>query len=237
MEDSKNINELKNPYIVEFPLRGEWIAPTSPAKKIPSHGTDMLGQRFAFDFYQVDWNKNSKLFCNSNLLNYIIFGVPLHQCFAWGKAIFAPCDGIIIAAEDGLKERQRVHLIRDLSVVLKNAFFHNFEKYGLQPVLGNYIIMECFTNVYAFFAHIQNGSIMVKPGHKVRKGEPIANLGHSGNSTSPHLHFQLMDSPDILKAKGLPLAFETLDYYIIGNWETIENAIPDSKTRFRFLGK
>jgi hypothetical protein len=43
-------NEFDNAFVVEFPLRGEWMSPTTPIKRIPSHGTDQLGQRYAYDF-------------------------------------------------------------------------------------------------------------------------------------------------------------------------------------------
>ena len=46
--------ELRHARIVEFPLRGEWMAVQSPATRIPSHGTDMLGQRSAFDLIRFD---------------------------------------------------------------------------------------------------------------------------------------------------------------------------------------
>jgi len=48
------MKEIYKPIIVEFPLRGEWLAPNTPGKKIPSHGTDQLGTRYAYDFLQVD---------------------------------------------------------------------------------------------------------------------------------------------------------------------------------------
>jgi len=48
-------NELDAAVIVEFPLRGEgWIAVNTPGDRIPSHSTDMLGQRFAYDLLKVD---------------------------------------------------------------------------------------------------------------------------------------------------------------------------------------
>ena len=46
---------LENPVVVDFPLRGEgWMAVTTPAHRVPSHGTDMLGQRYAYDLLIVD---------------------------------------------------------------------------------------------------------------------------------------------------------------------------------------
>ena len=48
------MGELDDPVVVDFPLRGEWAAANTPAHRIPSHGTDMLGQRYAFDFVRID---------------------------------------------------------------------------------------------------------------------------------------------------------------------------------------
>ena len=51
---------MDNPIIVEFPLRGEWKAANSPGDKVPSHGTNKLATRYAYDFIQVDWNRPGK---------------------------------------------------------------------------------------------------------------------------------------------------------------------------------
>jgi murein DD-endopeptidase MepM/ murein hydrolase activator NlpD len=82
---------------------------------------------------------------------------------------------------------------------------------------------------------LQKGSIKVSVGQKITKGMVIGNVGHSGNSTSPHLHFQVMDSNDIAYAKGLPCRFEEYEVYRAGRWIKVRNQIPDSTERIRFL--
>ena len=57
------------------------------------------------------------------------------------------------------------------------------------------------------FAHLQPGSVSVAAGQRVRAGDLLGRVGHTGNSTSPHLHFQLMDSADLLQAHGIACAF------------------------------
>lgn len=230
------MNEFENAIIVDLPLRGEWIAPNTPGKKVPSHGTDQLGQRYAYDFLQVDSAKKGMRFYNSYKLQYYIFGVPLKKCYCWGKEIYAPCDGKVVDVKDGFKERLRVHLLSDMFVLLKNAFTFNPEKEGLQPVIGNYIIMECANNVYALFAHLSKGSITVSVGEKVNQGQILGKVGHSGNSTAPHLHFQLMDSTNLLEARGIPCAFRNYEIRREDTWQPITNGVPKDIDRIRFNG-
>jgi hypothetical protein len=231
-------NEFNNAFIVEFPLRGEWMSPNTPGKKIPSHGTDMLGQRYAFDFLQVGRNINNYKFFDGSNFKYYFKGILLDNCYCWGKDVFAPCDGKIVKSEDGCKERNPVNFFTDIFAVIKNMFAFKPKKKGFSfnRFLGNYIIMECSENIYAFFAHFQEGSISVKLGDEVKKGQLLGKVGHSGNSTAPHLHFHIMDNADLLKAKGIPCLFEKYEVFKNDRWEIIEKSVPSEKDLIRFVG-
>ncbi len=105
---------------VEFPLRGEWAAEHTPAERVPSHGTDHLAQTYAYDFVRIEIEvKGLKFFRGSMLRNFLV-GVVLDGCYGWSEPIHAPFSGTVVAAKDGWPERERLHLLRDLVVVLKN---------------------------------------------------------------------------------------------------------------------
>jgi hypothetical protein len=73
---------------------------------------------------------------------------------------------------------------------------------------GNHVIIRLRKGVFAAYAHIKPGSIRVHQGQRVQTGQMLGLLGNSGNTSGPHLHFQLMDRPSFLDADGLPFVLE-----------------------------
>jgi hypothetical protein len=73
---------------------------------------------------------------------------------------------------------------------------------------GNFIVLQIGKDAYAFYAHLKPGSIKVKEGDKVVKGQEIARLGNSGNTTGPHLHMHITRDPGVLTAHGVPYLFD-----------------------------
>jgi hypothetical protein len=226
---------MLTPVVVEFPLRGEWVAPNTPGNKIPSHGTDMLGQRYAYDFVGIDPQSRGTRFYRPSTLHYIVLGAELQDCFGWGQPIFSSTTGIVVQAEDGWPERNPVHVVRDLAIRLKNARTFDIKRTAdLRPLSGNYIIVETGDG-YAVYAHAQTGSVKVRPGDNVAPGQLLANVGHSGNSTAPHLHFHLMDHADPRKAQGIPCCFRDYEVLHRGTWHRVQNGIPKASDRIRKL--
>jgi hypothetical protein len=226
-------SELDGAVVVDFPLRGErWVAVNTPGDRIPSHGTDMLGQRFAFDLLQVDERRGLR-YHPGGLLREFILGVRTRDCYAWGAEIHAPFDGEIVAAADGIAERSWIHPLRELILTVKNGL--TFRPERLPSVLGNHVLMRRDA-VFAGFAHLVPGSVGVQAGQVVRSGQVLGRVGHTGNSTAPHLHFQLMDSSDLMTAKGLPCAFRAYEVLSNGTWERVENSVPGKVDRIRYSG-
>ncbi len=223
------------PVVVDFPLRGGWIAPNTPGEKVPSHGTDMLGQRYAYDFVGIDLQSKSERFYRPGPLRYLTLGVRLQDCYGWGRPVFSATAGTVVQAVDGWPERNPVHPGRDLAILLKNAWtFDPKRENAFQQLAGNYIIVETGDG-YVVYAHAQTGSIMVAPGDQVQAGQQLARLGHSGNSTAPHLHFHIMDHQDPRRAQGILCCFREYEVFQQGLWQVVENGIPKAKDRIRKL--
>jgi murein DD-endopeptidase MepM/ murein hydrolase activator NlpD len=79
----------------------------------------------------------------------------------------------------------------------------------LDQYAGNHIVQDLGDGNYALYAHVQTGSVRVKPGDQLSSGQVIALLGNTGNSDAPHLHFHVMSTPDPLRSDGLPFVFSS----------------------------
>jgi murein DD-endopeptidase MepM/ murein hydrolase activator NlpD len=75
-------------------------------------------------------------------------------------------------------------------------------------VPGNYILVRHSDSLYSVYEHLQPGKIAVRQGENVRRGAVIGNCGNSGNSTEPHLHFQLQDGPTFDRSSGVEAVFD-----------------------------
>ncbi|MGH2635041.1 MAG: M23 family metallopeptidase [Actinomycetota bacterium] len=222
------MSELEGARVVAFPLLGEWRAAHSPASRIPSHGTDQLGQRYAFDLWRVDMRAGG--YHPASTARTLLFGVRTDECYGWGETVHAAFDGEVVHARDGAKERAWLHPLRELLLVLGNAV--TFRASRLDAILGNHVVVRN-AEYHALFAHLAPGSVVVRPGQALREGDVIGRVGSTGNSTAPHLHFQLMDRADLLTAAAIPSAFREYEALRNGRWERVEGGIPRTTERIR----
>lgn len=77
----------------------------------------------------------------------------------------------------------------------------------VQTAGGNYVVVKIDKSHYAFYAHMQPGSLRVKQHDRERKGQVLGLLGNTGNTDAPHLHFHIMDGPSPLQSNGLPFVY------------------------------
>jgi murein DD-endopeptidase MepM/ murein hydrolase activator NlpD len=73
---------------------------------------------------------------------------------------------------------------------------------------GNSVIARLDDGLYMLYGHLQAGSLKVKDGDRVRRGDPLGLVGNSGNSSAPHLHFRVMDGPSPLTSEGVPYVID-----------------------------
>lgn len=217
---------MGTPIVVDFPLRGEWIAPNTPGSRIPSHGTSLFGEAYAIDFVMVDASAGTRKAYRAPLLEYLLRGVPLRDCYGWGQEVLAPLDGEVAAIVDGVAERGRVNLLEDNAYRVRATREFADGTGSLESIAGNYVLLKCSEKVYALFAHLQRGSIRVSPGQRVSRLQALGKVGHSGNSMMPHLHMQFMDSADFRTAKGLPFAFRSYETLRKGVWTEVRDSVP-----------
>lgn len=226
---------MQTPVVVDFPLRGEWISPNTPGTRIPSHGTDLFGTRYAYDFIGIDPDSRKNRFFRPGTLQYFLFGARLQDFYGWGQPIYAASTGIVVQVTDGMPERDPVHPVRDNLIRLQNVrAARSNPALDFRTLTGNHIIVETHDG-YEVYAHAQTGSIRVSVGERVEVGRHLANVGHSGNSTAPHLHFQLMDQLDPRKARGILCCFREYEVYENGAWRQVRNGIPTAADRIRRL--
>jgi murein DD-endopeptidase MepM/ murein hydrolase activator NlpD len=172
---------------------------------VPSHGTHFLGQTFAIDFVAADARRRTATVRDWRTL---LSTEPVTRFLAFGRAILSPIDGHVVAAHDGEPD----HPARRAPLPILGYLLTQGSRLrrGLAAVTGNQLILALDSGgPFVALAHLRNGSLLVRPGDPVAVGQPVAACGNSGNSTQPHVHVQVMDSADLLAARGLPMAFRS----------------------------
>ena len=91
----------------------------------------------------------------------------------------------------------------------------------LERASGNYVVLDLGEGRFAFYEHLRQGSIVVRAGERVRRGQTIAQLGSSGStSIGPHLHFHVADANAALAAEGLPFVIRRFEH--LGAYQSLD---------------
>lgn len=189
--------------VLSLPFDGRWLVQNSPARRVPSHGTDLLGERYAIDFVGVDDRRRT---ADRTDWRTVLSTEPPERFVSFGRPILAPVDGIVVATHDGEADHEaRRSQLALIPYALSQA---RRLRQGVAAIAGNHVILELpGGGVYAALVHLRAGSFRVAPGDRVTTGQPLAECGNSGNSTQPHVHIQLMDNLDLSRARGVPMVF------------------------------
>lgn len=186
-----------------FPLSGTWYVSNSTD---PS-GTHRwgIGQEFAYDLVRVDADGNSGKGDETKPESY----------YAYGQEVSAPADGKVYEVRDGVDDTPMAQFAdSDPAVMMKRLNEYQTklrQQYGVRGTDGNYIILDHGNNEYSVMVHLKKGSIRVRRGDRVKQGQVMAQVGQSGLSTEPHLHFEVVSDPDPFKQRGVPISFYGLE--------------------------
>jgi murein DD-endopeptidase len=186
-----------DPIVIHSPLRGKnWLAANAPSNTsphrramLPINGQPHIGQRYAIDWIQL--GDDGKSFTGDEHDN--------KSYHAWDQEIHAVGDGKIVEVKDGIPEN--VPNSGKLATPI-----------SYDTLAGNHIIEQLSDDHFAAYAHLRPGTLKVKVGDTVHAGDVLAHLGNTGNSSEPHLHFQVCDAPSFAASEGLPFAIDQYTY-------------------------
>jgi hypothetical protein len=185
---------LKGDYIL--PFNGKWGVVNGGVSKELSHSWLAIPQRYAYDFVIFD-DEGSYSGDKKSVQSY----------FCYGKDIIAPADGVVVKLIDRYK---------DSYVDGKNVYC------DASRIEGNSITIKHNDSEYSVTAHIKQGSFKVKVGDVVKQGDVIAKCGNSGNSSEPHIHFQLQAGANFFLSAGLPIAFTNVNAQEIEGYTLVD---------------
>lgn len=163
---------------LSLPFTGSWTVFWGGTTREQNYHVDYADQRHAYDLLAVVDGRTHRGDGKKN---------EDYHCF--NRPILAPADALVVKAEDGIAD--------NVPGVMNSV-----------QIYGNHAVLDFGNGEYALMCHFRKGTLKVKKGDRVKRGQEIARCGNSGNSSEPHLHFHLQDKPKLgLGAVGLPAPF------------------------------
>ncbi|SEN92553.1 Peptidase family M23 [Duganella sp. CF517] len=136
---------------------------------------------------------------------------------AYGRDVIAVAGGWVVGARNGMPD----------NIPRTKDGFTPAVPMTMDNLAGNFVVVDLGNGQYAQYAHLQPGSVLVKTGSRVRKGQLIARVGNSGDARVPHLHFQVTTGTDILDGEGLPYLIDRFRMRVgEGKWEVRTREYP-----------
>jgi murein DD-endopeptidase MepM/ murein hydrolase activator NlpD len=190
------------PLVLGAPLRGgPWAAIHSPDwprghRRVlyTVEGKARIPGRFAIDWVKLDESGHTAKGDADVVAN----------AYGYGAEVLAVADAVVAAIRDDVPE---------------SASVAAHPKHAIGDATGNYIALDLGDGRFAFYEHLKPGSLKVGPGQRVKRGQVIAALGFTGDSTGPHLHFHVADANSPLGAEGVPFVFEQFE--VLGSYPDI----------------
>jgi Peptidase family M23 len=150
---------------------------------ISINGRMLVPQRFAIDWFRLDSRHRAWVGSPSRLSSYLAYRQPA----------IAAAAGTVVRTQDGLPNNPDIPQPPTIPPI--------------QNTVGNHVVLRVAPGVYLLYAHFDPGSLRVHVGERVRRGQVLGLIGTSGNSTTPHLHFQVMTTPTFFPTDSPPFVF------------------------------
>jgi murein DD-endopeptidase MepM/ murein hydrolase activator NlpD len=171
---------------------GPWVAVRGPSNSSPhrlalvtADGRVRIPQRFA-----VDWAR-----LGDDGLLFRGDGKDIADWYGFDEPVQAVAGGVVALVRDGQNDHPALGAPPPAIMEAGDA-------------TGNVVVLDIGNGRFATYAHLKSGSVRVSEGDRVVEGQVIAQIGNSGNTLGPHLHFQISDAREPLAGEGLPFAFQ-----------------------------
>ena len=166
-----------------LPVEGTWTVVNGSPEREHSHSWIYPNQRYAYDLLITDEEGRSRP---------EEAGPTTEEYYCYDEPVLAPADGVVVDTFDAVLESDRA-----------GGFSHPLKR----SIPGGHVVVRHADSEYSFLAHLRPGSVTVEPGDRVTRGQQVGRCGHSGNSSEPHLHFQVQDRANFVTAASLPVQF------------------------------
>jgi hypothetical protein len=199
-------------HVLGPPVAGaDWLAADGPSNDQDNHhrrgliifdGDAAISRRYAIDWKQIRDGVSSSGDAGE-----------VRSYYSYDKAVLAVADGRVVAARDGLPNNVPGH----------GNSFHPAVPITLETIAGNTITLDLGGGQFAYYMHLEPGSVRVKVGDRVRGGQLLARVGCTGDAREPHLHFEVTNSSKPLSGEGLP-------YLINSYWSKSTKGVLELRT-------
>ncbi|AIQ71680.1 metalloendopeptidase [Paenibacillus graminis] len=161
-----------------LPFQGEWLVFWGGSNVLNNYHYEYASQRYAYDFVQAAGGFSYE-------------GDPLdnESYYTFGQNITAPADGVVTGVVNDIPDNTPVGVTNE------------------KEPAGNVVVID-HGGEYSFLAHLKQGSVTVKKGDSVKTGDVIGKAGNSGNSSEPHLHYQVSDGADLFSSRSLNIRWK-----------------------------
>lgn len=172
-----------------MPVKEEWFVYWGGTNVLNNYHYTLPQQRYAYDLVIV---RDGSTYDGDPTEN--------DSYYAFGKDVLAPADGIVVATKSEYKDNKP-----------------GIETDVLNP-LGNYVIIQHANDEYSILAHLKQDSVTVEEGDRLVAGDLIGKVGNSGNSSEPHIHFQVSDGKEFETSNSIRILFEDNEFPVRGDF-------------------